>query len=189
MGKSLKNIPEVLLLASGGIDSTALLDFYLKRKSNIECIHFQYEQPSAKSEEEAFHKIIEYYRVRGEIIRLKFNMARRKDEVSCRNALFVLIASSLGISPVRIALGIHFDSPYYDCTKSFINDCQKILDGYYSGTIRVEDPFIDFTKKDILNYCKSNDVPVNLTYSCLRKNDPPCGMCPACFDRVKYNEC
>jgi 7-cyano-7-deazaguanine synthase len=184
----MKADPEVLLLASGGIDSTALLDFYLRRKSSIACIHFQYGQPSAKSEEEAFRKITEYYGVRGEIIPLEFNMARRKDEVSSRNALFVLVASSLGVSPVRIALGIHSDSPYYDCTRSFINDCQQILDGYYSGAVRLEAPFIDFTKRDILNYCKLNGVPVNLTYSCLRKNYPPCGICPACLDRVKYDE-
>ena len=32
----------VLLLASGGIDSTALIDFYLRQKVKFNCIHFQY---------------------------------------------------------------------------------------------------------------------------------------------------
>lgn len=44
---------KVLLLLSGGIDSTALLHFYLQKKSDILCIHFQYGQANSLSERKA----------------------------------------------------------------------------------------------------------------------------------------
>jgi len=184
----LSNSEKILLLASGGIDSTALLDFYLKHNNNVECIHFQYGQPNAQSEKTAIEKITEYYKVKKRIINLDIIMARRNDEFIGRNAFFILATSALGISPARIALGIHSGSRYYDCTKDFLNDCQRILDGYFAGVVKIEAPFIDFTKSDIIRYCKKYKVPVELTYSCFRQNYPPCGNCPSCLDRAMLNE-
>lgn len=173
----------VSLLASGGIDSTALIDFYLRRNVEVRCIHFQYGQPSSESEREAVAKVCNYYRVENTIIHMGFPITKRKDEFLGRNALFVLIASSLQLPPTRIALGIHYGSEYYDCTRAFIDDCQHMLDGYFAGTVNLEAPFIDFSKRDIIEYCNINNVPINLTYSCQRQNNTPCGRCNSCRDR------
>ncbi|MQY67811.1 MAG: ATPase [Hadesarchaea archaeon] len=175
----------VSVLASGGIDSTALIDFYLRRKVRIKCVHFQYGQPCARSELIAVKKICKYYNVQSKIVRIEFPTARRKEEIIFRNLLFILGASSLGSPPIRVAIGIHADSLYYDCTKSFLDDCQRILDGYFSGTVRIEAPFIDFRKADILKYCQKNGVPLSLTYSCQNQNYHPCGKCSSCRDRKK----
>jgi 7-cyano-7-deazaguanine synthase len=179
MGNGVK----VLLLASGGIDSTALLNLYVSKKEDLECIHFQYGQPSAKSEKDSIEKIAEYYDVKLKTIILPLPMYRKKYEFLSRNALFVLIASSLGVIPSRISLGIHSGSHYYDSTINFLKDCQQLLDGYFYGAVRIEAPFIEFDKKDIIEYSKINEVPLNLTYSCLTKDFPPCGECPSCIDR------
>jgi 7-cyano-7-deazaguanine synthase len=180
------NRVQVIILASGGIDSTALIDFYLRRKCKIKCIHFQYGQASAKSERSAFEKIARFFKVENAIIDLGFSIRKRKEESICRNALFVLAASSIIPQPERISMGIHTGSSYYDTTGLFVKDCQRILDGYFSGTVRVEAPFIDLTKLDIMNYCKIYGIPINLTYSCYRKNSPPCGKCNSCLDRKKF---
>lgn len=174
--------PKVLLLSSGGIDSTALLDFYLRRKNNVECLHFQYGQKNALSEKEAFHKITAYYKVTGKVIETGFIPNVNGLEIGCRNVLFVMIAASVSIDPIRIAIGIHEGSRYYDCSKRFLEDCQRILDGYYFGTVKLEAPFIEFNKTAIIAYCKNFNVPVNLTYSCLTQNFQPCGQCPTCLD-------
>jgi len=179
----------VLLLASGGIDSTALIDFYLRQKVKFSCIHFQYCQSAAQSEKEAVEKVCEYFDVESTVIRLDFPLAQRREEMTCRNFLFVLAASSLKPGPTRITLGIHSGSQYYDCTRRFIDDCQRVLDGYFSGAVRVEAPFIDLEKPDIVEYCKANSVPIHLTYSCQRQNDPPCKSCTSCLDRKKFYGC
>lgn len=177
----------VLLLLSGGIDSLALLHFYLRRNEDVKCIHFNYNQPNIKSESEAVQKISKFYGIKTETLNYCLPIAYRGDEVYCRNTLFVLIAASLGYPNVRISLGIHSDSSYYDASDLFLEDCQRILDGYFSGSVKVEAPFIGYNKMDIIDYCQKYNVPLSLTYSCFRKEAPPCGECPSCLDRRKLD--
>lgn len=176
----------VRLLASGGLDSTALIDFYLRCKNEVECIHFQYGQPSAQSEGKAVEEVCAFYGIEKRIVNLSFSLTKRKEELLGRNALFVLVASSLELPPARIALGIHSGSQHYDCTQSFTDDCQRVLDGYFAGTVTLEAPFINLEKADIIRYCIENKVPIHLTYSCQRQNYPPCGKCTSCRDREMF---
>ncbi len=184
------NKKKVMVLASGGIDSTALIQFYIEQDYSISCLHFQYGQPSAKSELRAVREIIDYYSVPLAILNLNYEFKKRKDEFIGRNALFILMALSFSISEgiKRISIGINKTSHYYDCSDSFIDDIQGIIDGYYSGTHQVEAPFLQLTKYQIMQYCIEKKVPVDLTYSCLRKETIPCGECEACIDRRSINE-
>ena len=43
-------------------------------------------------------------------------------------------------------------------------------------------------KYDIIHFCLSNKIPIDLTYSCLVQNSPPCGKCGGCKDRRLINE-
>lgn len=178
----------VTLLASGGIDSTALLDFYKRNGYDVTCVHFQYGQPSESSEFEAVKQVCERYSSHLVITRLGFGLMLVGDEVMLRNTIFVVAAAAMRPSPKRISLGIHRGSPYYDCTPSFLADVQRVLDGYFAGTVRLEAPFIDFGKDDIIRYAKQRKIPLSLTYSCLRKNAPECGECQACKDRRLVHE-
>jgi 7-cyano-7-deazaguanine synthase len=174
-----KKKDEIFVLASGGIDSTALIDFYLRKGMTVECIHFQYGQANTKSEKKAFENVKAFYGITGRIIELDFSLYKRQDEIIGRNALFVLIAG-FSCGARKIALGIHAGTNYYDCSRMFLRDSQRILDGYFAGTVQLESPFIDLTKQDILCYCKDFKIPVELTYSCQKQNDRPCGVCPTC---------
>jgi len=176
---------QLLLLVSGGIDSTAMIDFYLHRSPSVLLVHFQYGQPSSQSERVAVERISDYYHQKSNIVKLDFPMVERGEELIYRNLLFVLAACSMNPPPLRIALGIHVSSLYYDSTKSFLDDCQRVLDGYFAGSVLVEAPFISITKRDVMEYCKSHNVPLQLTYSCLRQNNPPCGECSSCLDRKR----
>ena len=178
--------PPVVVLMSGGLDSTALINFYLRRRANVKCVHFQYGQPNSLSEAKAVKEVSEYYGVEARVAELQFPLMTRQNELVGRNTAFVLGASCLGQPPTRIALGIHSGTEYYDCSKWFVDDCQRILDGYFGGTVRVEAPFLNFGKGGIAEYCKANDVPIHLTYSCQRQNYPPCGACSSCQDRTKF---
>lgn len=169
----------VAVLASGGIDSTALIDFYIRKGQKVEGVHFQYGQDNGESELKAFEKVKSFYRIDGKIIKLDFPLSKKQDEILGRNALFVFI-TGFSSAAKRIALGIHAGTNYYDCSRIFLRDSQKILDGYFAGTVQVEAPFIDLNKKDILSYCTDFKVPLELTYSCQRQNNKPCGLCPTC---------
>lgn len=178
------------MLFSGGIDSTALVHFYLDLKYQVRCLHIQYHQESAKSELDAVQKICEHYNLSFDLISLPFPLQKRINEYIGRNALFIIMALSSKISEGynRISIGINKSSNYYDCSNNFVKDIQTILDGYYSGMKTIEAPFLVLSKHEIIKYCISNNVPIDLTYSCLIKNSPPCNKCGACMDRRLIDE-
>lgn len=180
--------PRLYVLSSGGIDSTTLLHYYKSHSENPTAIHFQYNQPSSISEKKAVEAISYYYKIKNHIYNIDFPIIQKKYEFYGRNALFVLATASIVGAPSRISLGIHSSTRYYDCSSSFITKMQEILDGYFAGTVQIETPFINYSKKDIIDYASKNKIPFHLTYSCLTKNAPPCGSCPSCKDRGKYLE-
>jgi 7-cyano-7-deazaguanine synthase len=179
------NGKQVIVLSSGGIDSTGLIDFYLRRGSVVKGLFVNYQQPPLKREQQSFEKVVSHYSIEKKTIKLGFEPAQRLSEYSSRNALFLFIASSLGFNPTKIAMGIRANAPYFDCSPLFLKSCQEILDGYFGGVVRVEAPFLSFTKGQVIEYCRKYDVPLHLTYSCLR-GDIPCGKCVSCIERARY---
>lgn len=174
----------VIVLLSGGIDSAALVNYYLDEGYKVYGLHLQHGQYSGESERLSAIKIAEYYKINLKIEKLGFQINRRKYELICRNALFVLVAASMLPENIgMIAIGIHSGCDYYDSTGNFIDDCQCLLDGYFHGTVNIDAPFINFTKEEIYDYCIDKSVPIHLTYSCETMNNTPCGSCPSCIDR------
>ncbi|WP_336990011.1 7-cyano-7-deazaguanine synthase [Bacillus infantis] len=183
------NSSSILVLMSGGIDSTALIHYYLSKNYRVKCLHFQYSQDSFKSELEAVDRISEYYGVEVEIIKFGFPFKNNHGEYRSRNAIFILTAANLLASEfAKIGIGIHRGTPYYDCSEVFLNDCQKIIDGYFRGTLTIDAPFLQHTKEQVYRYCIENKIPTSLTFSCENSNDKPCGSCPSCEDRRLLNE-
>lgn len=180
--------PLVVVLFSGGIDSTGLIHYYLSKNYLIKAVHFNYGQANYSKEKEAIKAIGDYYGVETSYVDFGFKLNNSSGEYIGRNPLFILVASNLiNSSNSKIAIGIHQGTAYYDCSAQFLRDCQQILDGYFGGTVLIEAPFIDFSKKHIYEYCLINNVPIHLTYSCEKSNVKPCGECSSCKDRRILN--
>lgn len=180
---------EVRVLLGGGLDSTALIPFYLSRADIVRGVHFHYGQPSVEGEWRSVLKIAEHYAVPVEKHQLGLRITNVRGEYFCRNAVLLLGAASiLDSAGGRLSLGIHAGTPYYDCSRSFLADVQRLLDGYFGGTVQVEAPFVDFTKRDIFDFCLRHRVPVDLTFSCERWSVGPCGRCRSCEDRLMLRE-
>lgn len=179
---------EVCILLGGGIDSTALIAFYLTRQTTVKGIHFNYGQPSLAGERKAVAAVARHYKIPLYKIDLGLKVINNSGEYRCRNGLLLLTAAaSLASSNTTLAIGIHRGSPYYDCTPGFVNDIQRLMDGYSGGTLAVEAPFIDFAKANIFAFCRKNNVPVHVTYSCERRSRTPCGKCLSCQDREVFD--
>lgn len=179
-----KKEQSILILLSGGIDSAALVHYYLQKGYNVKGLHIQYGQKNQKSELIAVHELSAYYNIETSIYKLGVSLNTNRNEYIFRNSIFINIAAATLPKRInKIALGIHKGVPYYDCSKIFISDIQKIVDGYFSGTIAIEAPFIGFGKQDIYEYCLKNKVPIEKTYSCENNEFIPCGDCLSCKDR------
>lgn len=178
----------VAILLSGGIDSAATLAVYHRQKAFVEAIFIDYGQPSRRSEWESAQAVAAHYQTPVIKIRFGFKPKNNNGEVFCRNALMAMAAGAfIDARPLVIAMGIHKGTPYYDTTQAFVEDLQRLFDGYAGGSIALGMPFLELTKPEIVKFARRHRVPINLTYSCERRSAPPCGNCPSCMDRMGLN--
>ncbi len=109
--------------------------------------------------------------------------------VPFRNGLFLSSAASIAISKEcsLIYYGAHKDdaagNAYPDCSKDFNESIGKAIYIGSGNQVKVEGPFVDMSKKDIVKLGKSLNVPFNLTWSCYQGHDKACGKCGTCIDR------
>jgi len=174
----------VEVLVSGGIDSAALLAFYLRQRFTVRALFVDFGQPAAKQESRAARSICKHYGVRFSIMTVKCGATFSPGEIPGRNAFLVFAAMLVcGAQPGIIAIGIHEGSPYYDCNEGFLEGIQTVVDGYAAGRIKVAAPFLKWGKQIIWEFCRNVGVPVDSTYSCEKGGVRPCGTCLSCKDR------
>lgn len=110
--------------------------------------------------------------------------------VPFRNGLFLSSAASIALSKdcSVILYGAHADDSagfaYPDCSPMF-NDAmnQAIFEG--SGhQLKVEAPFVNMTKAEVVKMGLELNTPYELTWSCYEGKDVPCGKCGTCIDRA-----
>lgn len=110
--------------------------------------------------------------------------------VPFRNGLFLSSAASFALSQncEIIYYGAHADdaagNAYPDCSSDF-NDAmnQAIWEG--SGhRVKIEAPFVNCTKAEVVRQGLELKVPYELTWSCYEGGEKPCGVCGTCRDRA-----
>ena len=182
MNKNQSSNP-VWILLSGGIDSTACLEFYLEQGHSVQCIFINYGQISAKHEAKSARNIAEYYKVFLTQFKWSGHLKKNAGLIFGRNAFLLLAAlMEMPMNSGILAIGIHSGTSYYDCSSAFLTKIQTIFDSYTKGMIQIDTPFLKWTKRDVWSFCMSRNVPVNLTYSCELGLEQPCGRCLSCSD-------
>jgi len=181
-------IPSAYILLSGGIDSTAALDFFIRNNYATQCVFVNYKHLSSKNELHSVERIAEYYKVPLKVVEVG-NLPNTTDGfILGRNLFLASIAlMSFPYNSGSIVMGLHSDTTYPDCTPDFVNKTQEMLDLYSNGAINFRIPFITWKKLDIWQYCIENKVPTELTYSCELGMTQPCGVCLSCKDIQKIN--
>ncbi len=174
----------VEVLVSGGIDSAALLAFYLRERFDVRALFVDFGQPAARQELRAARAVCKHYGVCLSIMTVRSPVTFSVGEIPGRNAFLVFAALLVcDMRPGVIAIGIHEGPPYYDCTEGFLKSIQAVVDGYAAGRIKVAAPFLKWGKQVIWEFCKKARVPVDSTYSCESGSARPCGACLSCRDR------
>jgi len=160
-----KSLPRVLICCGGGTDSTALIDYYLRKGFAVQGVHFDYGQVACFGERRAVSAIADYYRVPVMQVDLRPALAARSNgEFPARNALFVLASAGLFVEHSGlISLGIHSGTQFYDCGPTFVTHMQQLLDGYLGGRVVLDVPFLSLGKAAIYSYCQDYRVPDALT--------------------------
>lgn len=184
----MKDTVPTIVLMSGGIDSASVVAAYRHKGIQPSGVFVDYGQPPARSEWRAARDIARHYDIVIRKVSLGFRLASQQGEFYGRNALLVLAAAGMmEARPLQIALGIHALSEYYDTTPLFLRHMQRILNGYFGGSVALSAPFVSESKAEVIEFAKKNHVPMELTYSCEVQNAPECGWCPSCRDRIDDN--
>jgi 7-cyano-7-deazaguanine synthase len=196
-----------IILYSGGMDSTVLLNEY---KNDIRlAVSFNY--GSKHNEKEITHaenntkklgishikidisNVFRYFqsdllKSGGEIPLGHYadeNM--KKTIVPFRNGILLSIAAGIGESNNldTILIANHFGDHaiYPDCRKSFINPMTEAISQGTMNNIKIFAPYTELTKRDIALIGKRLGVDFSQTYSCYKGGDIHCGECGTCVER------
>jgi 7-cyano-7-deazaguanine synthase len=172
------------VLLSGGIDSAACAHFLKCSGDEVRAIFVDYGQAAAAPEERAAVSLSRRIGIPIELISARSEMSLGAGEIKGRNGFLVLTALCLSqISSGCIILGVHSGTRYYDCSPAFCSIIDRIVAEYTDGSVRVLAPFLNWTKRHILDYYRDSGLPVELAYSCEIGVIPPCGHCLSCQDR------
>ena len=204
---------KILVVLSGGLDSTVALALALKRTPMVRAISFAYGQRHDVEISQAVF-IANHYKVEHHVVNISLgnqgvlmdHSAEMPHEtyeelaahvgpsptyVPYRNGTFLSHAAShaLEIEADEIYAGMHAEDAhnwaYPDCTPEFIGAMQNAI---YIGTyhkVRLVVPFTYKSKAEIVYLGAELQVPFELTHSCYEGARPACGRCPTCIGRLE----
>lgn len=110
--------------------------------------------------------------------------------VPFRNGLFLSSAASMALSLgcSVVLYGAHHDdwagAAYPDCSPAFVEAMNRAIVEGTGGELRLEAPFVEASKGDIVRMGLELGVPYELTWSCYEGGEIPCGRCATCLDRA-----
>ena len=197
-GSKLNKNKKVLLLLSGGLDSSVILYSLLKKKLNILCITFNYSQNN-RIEIKYAEKLVKENNITDHlIIKLDKNIFLNKNEtgfnmmtdpyIPGRNTIFLSIAFSIAeknnISDIYIGANKDDRAGFPDCREEYFKKINELFKKAGKKKISVKTPLVNKTKKEILLLGEKYSLDINKTLSCYNPvKKRPCGICPACLIR------
>lgn len=203
----------VVVIASGGLDSTVLAYWLAARHSRLTLLSFDYGQRHRIELDHAAeiarlldspHRIIDLTSL-GALLTgcaltdtsVAVPDGHYTDEsmaatvVPNRNAIMLDIAVSVA-SAVRadaVAFGAHAGDHaiYPDCRPEFVErfarSVQAANEGLLVPEFQVLAPFLTLSKTDVVRLGEALEVPFARTWSCYRGQDVHCGTCGTCTER------
>lgn len=199
------------LLLSGGLDSTTLAAWIRQRHGSepIKAYTFLYGQKHAVELEAASrvaaafameHHVVQLPPIRGSALTdndavlpegrdLASISGVAPSYVPARNLLFLAHMASLqdALGPGVLWLGVHHDdhTGYPDCRPEFIAAADSAVRLGTQNGLRVEAPFVHWSKAEIVRWGMDHGVPYELTHSCYQGRSPACGVCDTCQARLQ----
>lgn len=194
----------MILLLSGGQDSTALLFYAIKRGyGNIHALSINYGQTHQRELDAACRvvAVAQFYYPHAKITHEVLNVGRgvlkfrpQSDVIPVRNLFFLSIAANrcaaLGHSVIGLGACLADAEAFADCRPAFVAAAGAAVVKSFDDAhefITIVRPFIDKTKKEIIDICgdiAGCDEAIALSHTCYMGTDEPCTKCAACITRA-----
>jgi 7-cyano-7-deazaguanine synthase len=196
---------EVMLLASGGLDSTTVAFSLHAKGRDVKPLFFDYGQHCVEVEWNRVNEVLPDGMARPERInlsdlfrgstsRLILEADLWSEEVldddlyvPYRTLVFYAAAAaraqSLGILEVYTGFINSNHAKEIDCTAEFMNKLDGLTDAI--GPVRFTSPFRFSSKTQVVEEAIRLGVPIGRTFSCQASSKLPCGACPNCVERLE----
>lgn len=206
LGKNQKSV----IILSGGMDSATLLYDIYQASYDVHAITFDYNQKH-KKEIDCARVLCQGLNVPHKIINIKIlnelapSCLTRKDwdvpsgnytddsmkqtVVPNRNMVMLSLAASyaIGIGANSLFYGAHSGDHaiYPDCRRVFVSAMQTAFHLCDWNDLTLHVPYLFLDKKDIVYRGINLHVPYELTWTCYKGEEFPCGTCGSCRERIE----
>ena len=203
-----------IVLVSGGMDSCVSTASAIADGYEPAFLHVNYKQLTEKRELRAFYEIGDYYKIKVRMVvdithlsdfggscltdeKIEVPDANLKNidipvsYVPFRNANILSVAVSwaevIHANTIYVGAVEEDSSGYPDCRRSFFDAFEKIIsEGTKPETeISIITPLINLSKKEIIEKGLEMNAPLQLTWSCYKREDIPCRECDSCALRSR----
>lgn len=198
----------VILLASGGLDSTTVAYSLDSEGIDVSPVFFDYGPHCVEMEWNRLNEVLppqmrrpERFDIsdifRGSSSRLIKEADLWRDRVTdddlyvpYRTMLFFAAvaarAQTMGILEVYTGFINSNHAKEIDCTAEFMNKLDGLIEKI--GRVRFTSPFRYSSKAEVAQAAIRLGVPIGRTYSCQAASNFPCGACPNCVERLRALE-
>ena len=112
--------------------------------------------------------------------------------VPARNTVFTSIAlsyaESVGASKIIVGWNGEEGETFPDNSKEYMEEFNELIGVGSPEKIRIEAPCIDLNKEEIVKLGFDIGAPMDLSYSCYKGEEEPCGVCESCMRRKRAFE-
>lgn len=109
--------------------------------------------------------------------------------VPARNTVFTSIAlsyaESIGAEIIIVGWNGEEGETFPDNSKEYLEEFNELIDVGSPDKIRIEAPAIDLNKEEIVELGIEVGAPMELSYSCYKGEENPCGVCESCMRRKR----
>lgn len=193
----------VLVLVSGGMDSSVLAEKAQREERLGGVVYFDYGQPAADYERKAAYRLWEERWSTAEFFSFvvpvegleqmqALSGAPGPRIVPARN--LVLLSHGVNIAAAHeyksVWLGATYDDQieYVDCRPTFEEHLRRITGALFG--VRVKFPFVGRNKRNVVELGRNYGLDFDMTWSCYAPlaGGHPCGTCNACTQRSRALE-
>lgn len=205
---------KALIVCSGGLDSTSIVGYAQQKHDEIRLLHFNYGCKATTKEIEAIKKIADAVKCSYDIIPLDYSKFKGEstlfktqdietgvkgveyalDWVYARNLILLSIATGYaeanGFGYIYLGSNLEESGAYPDNEEQFILDFNSLLYGAVNNGYKVEivSPLGGLMKREIVEFGKKYNSPIELSWSCYNAKEHHCGECGPCYMRKKAFE-
>jgi 7-cyano-7-deazaguanine synthase len=109
-----------------------------------------------------------------------------------RNMIFLALAAAYaethGVGDVFYGAQRHDLYGYWDTTPQFLEQLNQVYRLNRKTPIKIQAPFVTYSKTDILRKGLELGVDYSQTWSCYQGRETACGRCPTCAERLQAFE-